>query len=129
MTKGNQAYRTILPKILAVDFDGTLVSDKFPDIGEPNWNIVNKVKMAKAVGYKLVLWTCRDNDNGGDNLSRAVEYCKLDLGLEFDAVNQNIKEVQEIFNNDTRKVYADWYLDDKSIYSVDLPYKDVTECL
>lgn len=98
-----------LPKILAVDFDGTLVEDCYPHIGTINERNLNLVNSYKEKGYKIVLWTCRD----GELLDAAVKLCK-ENGLEFDAVNQNVKEVREMFNNDTRKVYADIYLDDKS---------------
>jgi hypothetical protein len=109
----NKEQMSKLPKILAVDFDGTLVEDKFPDIGRPQWSVVESVKKAQKEGWKLVLWTCRDNDNG--TLESAVVFSKEVLGLEFDAVNCNIPEVQDLFNNDTRKVYANLYLDDKNL--------------
>ena len=36
------------------------------------------------------------------------------FGLEFDAVNENLPEINELFGGDCRKIYADVYLDDKS---------------
>lgn len=100
-----------LPKIVAIDFDGTLVKDMFPLIGEPNKQMFDFCKQLQMNGIKLILWTSRD----GLNLDDAVAYCKEGFGLVFDAVNENIKETQELFNNDTRKVYADLYIDDKAI--------------
>ena len=47
-----------------------------------------------------------------ENGEKALEMAQ---GLEFDAVNENLAEVQQMFNNDTRKVYADLYIDDKAI--------------
>ena len=32
-----------LPKIVAIDFDGTLVENKFPEIGEPNMGMFSLV--------------------------------------------------------------------------------------
>ena len=103
-----------LPKIIAVDFDGTLVSDKFPDIGEKNSVVFCQVKGLQNMGWKVILWTCRCNDKNGDQLDEAVAYCNIH-GLCFDAVNKNIPEVIEMFGGDTRKVYADKYLDDKNL--------------
>ena len=103
-----------LPKIVAVDFDGTLVEDRFPEIGEPIQVMFQLCKQLKAVGVKLILWTSRDNDSPQRNLDAAVDFC-VDQGLIFDAVNHNIPEVISLFHNDTRKVYADLYLDDKAI--------------
>ena len=99
-----------LPYIIAVDFDGTLVEDKFPEIGKKRPTVWARHEHAKRMGAKIILWTSRDHEN----LEAAVEYCKSE-GLTFDAVNENIKECQELFNNDTRKVYANEYWDDRAI--------------
>ena len=103
-----------LPKIVAVDFDGTLVEDEFPEIGRENPEMFELCKQLKDQGIRIILWTSRANDNEMRNLDRAVEFCRS-KGLEFDAVNENIKEVREMFGGDTRKVYADLYIDDKAI--------------
>ena len=103
-----------LPKIVAIDFDGTLVEDRFPGIGEPIQVMFQLCKQLKAMGVKLILWTSRDNDSPERNLDAAVDFC-ADQGLTFDAVNRNIPEVIAMFHNDTRKVYADLYLDDKAV--------------
>lgn len=102
-----------LPEIWAVDFDGTIVEDRYPEIGEPDMMLIGNLIEARNAGIKLVLWTCRDNHNEHKLLNKAVEFCKS-VGLEFDAVNTNIKEVKSMFDNDTRKVYANMYIDDKA---------------
>lgn len=99
-----------LPRIIAVDFDGTLVTDEFPGIGSVIKRTWDMVLEEQAKGSKIVLWTCRD----GENLKSAVAFCNT-LCLEFDAVNENIPEVQALFGNDTRKVYSDEYWDDKAV--------------
>lgn len=99
-----------LPYIIAVDFDGTLVEDAFPGIGRPikaTWELVRK---AQAAGAKLILWTSRD----GHNLEEAIRFCN-ENELFFDAINENLPECQALFNNDTRKVYANEYWDDKAV--------------
>jgi len=103
-----------LPKIVAIDFDGTLVTNKYPEIGDKIHRVFTDVKFYKTLGWKVILWTCRDNDCNGNKLDEAVAYCK-EQGLEFDAVNKNIPEVIAMFGNDTRKVYADLYIDDKAV--------------
>lgn len=100
-----------LPKIVAVDFDGTLVADRYPDIGEPNIQLINTIKQMRAQGIKVILWTCRNYDK----LQEALDFCKTH-GLGFDEVNKNIPEVLYLTNGkDTRKVYADIYIDDRAI--------------
>ena len=99
-----------LPYIIAVDFDGTLVEDKFPDIGKKREKVWAAMEYARSKGAKIILWTSRDHHN----LEAAVEYCRQQ-GFEFDAVNENLKECREMFDNDTRKVFANEYWEDKAI--------------
>lgn len=99
-----------LPYIIAIDFDGTLVEDKFPEIGQPIEETWNLARTAQEAGAKLILWTSRDHEN----LDKAVQFCNNN-GLFFDAINENLPECQALFNNDTRKVYANEYWDDKAI--------------
>lgn len=99
--------------IYAIDFDGTLCSDRFPEIGEPYLNRIDTVKRLKREGHKIILWTCRQNDKNGRHLDNAVNWCR-DYGLVFDAVNENLPEVQTEWGGDTRKVYCDYYIDDKN---------------
>lgn len=106
----NYDEKSLFPPILAVDFDGTLVSNKFPEIGEPDWVISGAVKAYQKKGWKLILWTCRTDKM----LQDAVDFCKRVLNIEFDAVNQNLPEVQKFYGGDTRKVFANMYLDDRS---------------
>lgn len=96
-------------KIIAVDFDGTLFTDKWPEIGTPIWPVINRAKREQAAGAYIILWTCRE---GKDN-EKAVEAC-MNCGLIPDAVNANSPEHIAQFSNDPRKVGADEYWDDRS---------------
>lgn len=113
MSKQNE---TTLPKIVAIDFDGTLVEDSFPDIGEPREFMFRVVKALQKNNVRVILWTCRD----GKNLLNAISFCHK-KGIVFDAINRNIPEVIEMYQNDTRKVFADLYIDDKAIPHVQDP--------
>ena len=46
-------------KIIAVDFDGTLCENKYPEVGEPRRNVIDYVKTRREHGDKIILWTCR----------------------------------------------------------------------
>lgn len=96
--------------VIAVDFDGTLCEDKFPEIGAEIPLRVLTVKYMQQIGIKTILWTCRN----GKPLEEAVEWCKQH-GLEFDAINENLPEVKEKWGGDTRKVWCDYYIDDKNM--------------
>ena len=108
-------------KIIAVDFDGTLCENSWPEIGEPNEELIEYLRNRKKDGDKLILWTCRVEDM----LQKAVEWCK-ERNLVFDAVNENLPEIIENFGSDTRKIFANEYIDDRNIW----PLKDdVTDVL
>lgn len=97
--------------IIAVDFDGTLTKGLWPDIAEPNTVLINELIHEREHGSKVILWTCRT----GKYLQEAIDWCK-EQGLIFDAVNQNIPELIERYGEDSRKVIADIYIDDKSMW-------------
>jgi len=104
--------------IIAVDFDGTLCEDNFPHIGNPNISLINSLIARKAEGERIILWTCRT----GKELKAAVDFCSC-YGLRFDAVNNNLPEIIERYGGDSRKIYADIYIDDKAC----LPYWKSTQ--
>lgn len=95
--------------IIAVDFDGTLCKNCWPDIGEPNYELIDYLMDCRYQGAKVILWTCRE----GELLDKAVEWCE-ERGLFFDAVNDNIPESIKEYGGNCRKVSADVYIDDRS---------------
>ena len=95
--------------IIAVDFDGTIVEHKFPDIGKEIPNAFKVLKLLKADGHILILWTYR----AGEELQKAVKYCKRN-GLEFHAINKNSDDEDFDFTY-SRKIYADIYIDDRNL--------------
>ena len=99
-----------LPIIIAVDFDGTLCYNRWPEIGRAMQPVIDWLILQKAKGVKLILWTMRE----GEKLDDALRWC-ADRGLTFDAVNDNLPEVQERYGNNPRKVFANYYLDDSNI--------------
>lgn len=95
-------------KIYAVDFDGVLTRhSRYPNLGEPNIEMIRWLKKKQEDGVKLILWTCRE----GCLLEDALTFCKA-YGLEFDAINSNLPEVIERYGGDNRKVFAHMYIDD-----------------
>lgn len=98
-------------KIIAVDFDGTLCENKWPEIGEPNTELIAYLKKRQAAGDKLVLWTCRVREI----LKNAIDW-SAEQGLIFDAVNENLPEIVSFFGTDTRKIFANEYIDDRNAW-------------
>lgn len=98
-------------EIYAVDFDGTLnLADTYPELGEPNAELIEFLKERRAAGDKIILWTCRE----GELLKAAVKYCN-NYGLFFHAVNENLPENIAYFGNNCRKVWAHHYIDDRNM--------------
>lgn len=100
--------------IIAVDFDGILCKNKFPEIGKPNYEVISLVRQLMDKGHEVILWTSRvDNE-----LTAALNWC-YDYGLHFCAVNENapsnVEKYIDKYPNGTRKVYADIYIDDHNI--------------
>ena len=46
--------------LIAVDFDGTIVTHKYPAIGEEIPFAVDTLKMLRQDGHKLILWSVRE---------------------------------------------------------------------
>lgn len=98
--------------IIAVDFDGTIVEDAYPGIGEPRIFAFETLKRLQKDGHRLILWTYRCNSR----LDEAVLFCK-EHGIEFYAVNKSFPE--EEFNGEvSRKIMADLFIDDRNIGGV-----------
>lgn len=100
--------------IIAVDFDGTIVADCFPNIGEELFCAIETLKKLKENGHKLILWTCREDSPERFYLEEAVHFC-MSRGLFFDAINENTPDSPFNLLGKSRKVYADFYIDDKSM--------------
>lgn len=98
-----------LPWAIAIDFDGCLCANAYPEIGAPNWSIIAAAKREQQMGAGLILWTCRE----GKLLDDALAACER-WGLHFDAVNDSLPSWKEFYGNDTRKVGATEYWDDKA---------------
>lgn len=98
--------------VIAVDFDGTIVEHKYPQIGKEIPFAIATLKKLQAERHLLILWTVRESDL----LEEAVEYCRK-RGLEFYAVNANHpdEQVKPSQTSPCRKVRADMYIDDCNV--------------
>lgn len=95
--------------ILAIDFDGTIVENRYPGIGKPMLFAFETLKKLQDEGHILILWTYRS----GKSLDEAVEFCKKN-GIEFYAVNKSYPE-EEYSEKISRKINADIFIDDRNI--------------
>ncbi|WKV10737.1 hydrolase [Marivirga harenae] len=94
---------------IAVDFDGTIVEDRYPAIGKPQLFAIETMKALHQQQHQLILWTVRE----GKSLQEAVEFCRKH-GIEFYAVNKNYPE-EELEPGQSRKLNVDFFIDDRNI--------------
>ena len=109
-------------KIIAVDFDGTLCTNKWPEIGDPNLPLIEYLKKQQNLGNKVILWTCRTENL----LVDAIAWC-ASYGLYFNEVNRNISEVITKMNGDSRKIFAHEYIDDRAVSLGDFKEKQIAD--
>lgn len=93
--------------IIAVDFDGTIVEHRYPDIGREKPFAIETLKKLANEQHRLILWTVRK----GKLLQEAVDFCRT-RGLDFYAVNRNFPEENE---PEERKLRADLWIDDRNL--------------
>lgn len=107
-----------LQKIIAIDFDGCICTNCWPDIGIPNWDIINEALEEQKNGACLILWTCRS----GKELESAIAACR-NWGIIFDFINENSNDRVDAWGANPRKIFADEYWDDLAIVKIASIYK------
>lgn len=101
--------RPARPLILAIDFDETLVRGPYPQIQGLLPGAREAMMHFKERGHTLIIWTCRSNAR----LVEALDYLRA-LGVPFDYANENTPQLIAEYGNDSRKIFADLYLDDRA---------------
>lgn len=98
--------------VIAVDFDGTIVDHRYPEIGEERPFATEILRKLIEERHKLILWTVRD----GKLLQDAIDWC-AERGVQFYAVNSNHSDMfgEEVDKRFSCKVNADMFIDDCNI--------------
>jgi hypothetical protein len=99
-----------IPLKIAVDFDGTIVEHKYPEIGKEILFAFETLRALQKQNHQLILWTFRS----GRELDDAVDYCRRN-GVEFYAINSSYPEEEFDEEYDSRKIDADIFIDDRNI--------------
>ncbi len=110
---------------IAVDFDGTIVEHRYPEIGREIPFAIETLKMLTREGHRLILWSVRE----GKLLDEAVEWCR-ERGLEFYAVNKDYPEEKTNDTNYSRKLKVGMFIDDRNVGGLPdwgIIYKMVTQ--
>lgn len=95
---------------IAVDFDGTIVEHRYPEIGAEIPFAIDTLKMLTKEQHRLILWSVRE----GELLEEAVEYCRQ-RGVEFYAVNKDYPEEKLTDKGFSRKLKVDLFIDDRNL--------------
>lgn len=98
---------------IAIDFDGTIVEHRYPEIGKEIPFATMTLTRLMMDGHKLILWTVRE----GELLQEALDWCSS-RGVEFYAVNTNHPEIRYDAGEDAcqpRKLTADIFIDDRNL--------------
>ena len=93
---------------IAIDFDGTIVEHRYPEIGREIPFAIETLKRLIKDGHKLILWTVRE----GELLQEAVDWCSA-KGVHFYKVNRYWDTSGH--HKYSRKIKADLFIDDRNI--------------
>lgn len=94
--------------IIALDFDGTIVQHKYPEIGSEIPFATATIRKLIEEKHRIILWTVRR----GKLLQDAVDWCN-ERGIEFYAINKSYPE--EEIGEGYGKVNADLFIDDRNL--------------
>lgn len=72
---------------IAIDFDGTIVEHKYPDIGDFLPYALEVLYRLKAAGHKIIIWTARC----GKDLERVKQFVKSKK-VPHDGINCNLTD-------------------------------------
>ncbi len=93
--------------VICVDFDGTCVTNEYPEIGKDVPNCIEVLKKLNEKKVNIILLTQRD----GKKLTDAVEWFKKN-DIKLYGINDNPSQNSW---SKSRKVYADLYIDDRNL--------------
>jgi hypothetical protein len=106
------------PRVIAVDFDGTLCEHSFPEIGALRPGAREALTMFRDIGYKVLIYTCRTSHwhydiFGGDPEQPTLERERVQEMIVWLAKHEI--PYDEIDDGSRGKPLADYYIDDKGI--------------
>jgi hypothetical protein len=111
-------HKEVEQKIIAIDFDGTIVEHDFPRIGKLMPHAKEVINRLHDAGHKIIIWTCRNHtepnhpDWDDAPIPRVMEFLRKN-GIHFDSINENHPSMG--FWLQSRKIFAEIYIDDKNL--------------
>lgn len=101
--------------VLGIDFDGTIVEEGFLNIGKIKPKTVEFMRQAIEKGHLIIVWTARSH--------QFEEECRKFLdenNIPYHYINENPEDPYFTKGIQGRKIYCDYYIDDRAINIKDL---------
>ena len=97
--------------IFAIDFDGTIVENKYPLVGDLLPHAKETINWLYDQGHTIIIWTCRYTREDLNSMEQFLNYNKI----KFHKINENADQIQQGSFCPTPKIFADIYLDDRGL--------------
>jgi hypothetical protein len=110
--------------IICVDFDETIVYSKYPEIAGIKPKAKEVINRLYEEGNEIIIWTCR--------MDKALDIAKdfiREMEISHHQINEHMPRLIEKYGNDTRKVYADVYIDDKNLGGIPDDWEEIYNIL
>lgn len=102
----DELYRMSIITDIAVDFDGTCVDHRYPNVGQTAPYAVEALQYLQNSGRKLYLYTVR----GSNHIQAAINWFAIH-GIRLNGIQEN--PYQKTWTN-SPKICADLYIDDRA---------------
>lgn len=104
--------------ILAIDFDDTIAVTEYPNIKGMVTGAKKYINKLYNDGWYIIIWTCRTDENAPHvPFTKAKEYLE-EKGICYHQMNEHHPLLVTTFGNNSRKIAADFYIDDKNIFGL-----------
>lgn len=107
-----------MKKIVAVDYDGTIVDFDFPRSGAPKHNVKESLTLLRAWGYHVLIYSCRTCKWYPEIFCAPGEVLDMNRATirdMIDTLDRNGIPYDEVDDGTKGKPPADFYIDDKGV--------------
>lgn len=102
-----------IPKMIAVDFDGTCCDFAYPGVGAPKAGVREVLTRLRELGFYILIYSCRSSFWFPESFPRELRQRTIDemtAWLKLHAIPYD-----EIDDGTRGKPFCDLYIDDKAI--------------
>ncbi len=96
--------------VISIDFDGVIVEDKWPEIGDPIPGAIETINAWYDAGHWIIINSCRDS---GKEWRDMFDWLRSEIS--FHEINDNLDWRIDKYGTNPRKIGADIHIDDHNI--------------